>query len=169
MVDISLQPINRQPYGLLGGLDIKSYGLNPKRLVEQLQATFETRDLYTQGAMQRISSAVTGIVAVNTYLPTTPLQVPIGKLWFVLQIAFTGLVPAATTVKAAPQIQDPDGTYVRHSSTPGTGTAGDLFVSVLDGPLVMFAGQQAVVTVQSFNTIGPMTGQLLLRRLEVDA
>lgn len=166
---INLSPINRQPAGLLGALDIKAMGANPKALSSYVSPIVDIRDLYTQPAMTRVFGPAVSVTATGGFIPAgTVTQVPTGKVWFAHQVtALTNAVlGAGTTLRGSAAIYDADQTFVWVGPV-STFTVGELGIWTIDGPKVMFPGHQLGFICNGFAGLATNV-QLIVRRLEVD-
>jgi len=109
-------PIQVIPKGLLGLLQLKQQGNNPSELSNVVASCFDIRELYYQQLVQDQFSLVGGLPTENVNpaangnhaFTTSPLLVPAGFMWLVLQYSIVCNLLAAETIKASCQlITDP--------------------------------------------------------------
>lgn len=70
-------PINRQPQGLLGFVDIKSMGKNPARLGDQVAPVLELRPYYAAAARRRRAGTTAVIASPSIYDVAAGADVPL--------------------------------------------------------------------------------------------
>lgn len=82
-------PINRYPASLLGFLDIKAMGNNPRFLEQRVQPSIDLLKFYMGGARQGRSFNL-GSITGNGYKPAVNAVVPQNKAWIVDNIWLSG-------------------------------------------------------------------------------
>lgn len=96
------QPINRVPPGLLSLLGIKSLGMNPAQLADELRGILDLTQLYTEAANETIFGTTPAVNAVGQFEFTntgTRAKPNPGELWVVRRVAVapTAALGAGTT------------------------------------------------------------------------
>lgn len=106
-------PIQTIPQGLLGLLQLKQTGNNPRDLAESVQPTVDQFPLWIQRLSVDISLALFGgnsSVAIPTanaganFFTTNPLNVPQGVAWYVESYTISASLLAAESVIFAPGV-----------------------------------------------------------------
>ena len=96
---MSSRPIQTQPKGLLGFLQLKNQGQNPAELPDTLQSVLEMRDWYLQTSAEIVGGTPILINAAGTF---DALTVPFGEWWFVHDVMVSYTMVAAATIAIAP-------------------------------------------------------------------
>lgn len=92
------RPIQSQPQGLLGFLQLKNLGQNPSELPDVLQPVLELRDWYLQTNSEIVSGTDAAIAAVGV---SNNLIVPQGEYWFVHDVGLLIQLAAGATWRGA--------------------------------------------------------------------
>lgn len=102
-------PIQTQPIGLLGFLQLKNSGQNPSILPDEVQCVLELRDWYFEGDV-RIRGGLAAAVASGTLgLVLTATQVPQGEQWAIRGLHATGAdIPAGDAIGGYIGFQPPN-------------------------------------------------------------
>lgn len=104
------RPIQAQPAGLLGFLQLKNAGRNPEQLSETLLPTMDLVQWYLESDV-RLNTGATAALASGTLgqqLTTTTTQVvPSNEQWILRGISIGADLVAGDAISAAPIIRDP--------------------------------------------------------------
>jgi hypothetical protein len=139
------QNINRVPPGLLSLLDIKSLGVNPVQLADQMSPVIDLANLY----LEAVSTARIGLTATVTTVgaksPATgfSFQPGAGEIFVITKAAVAGSVvnPAATSYRVQACVYDNALGPVLEVGNPVSGAAGELVAASINRPLILTPGQ----------------------------
>jgi hypothetical protein len=85
-------------------LDLKERGTGPREFSEQVVGTIELTQLYLLQNRETVASGATGALVVGVNLPTVPLVVPAGEIWFVHLMNTTVAPGAGAQADIAPAV-----------------------------------------------------------------
>jgi hypothetical protein len=91
-------PLQKVPIGLLGALDLKTLGLNPRFFGETVQPTFDVRDFYLLPQLESVFTDAIGVTALGSI---AAVVVPNGQTWRVRAASCELLCPATTSSPGA--------------------------------------------------------------------
>jgi len=95
-------PIQTQPGGLLGLLQLKNMGRNPDKLADQLQPVWDLQELYLQSQVENqtpdLSVTAPAAASGGFVAWATPAIVPAGEMWWVWNYSVLATTVAADTM-----------------------------------------------------------------------
>jgi len=87
-------PIQVQPNGLLGFLQLKNRGANPSQLEDGVQPIIDLGEWYRQTNIETITNRTTGNLARGLNAATVPIEVPANQWWYVTHAGARSVIPA---------------------------------------------------------------------------
>lgn len=106
---MSSGPIQTAPLGLLGLLNLKNLGRNPKSMEDDVQPVMDITSLYLQGQVEDLPDmtlARTALAGGGFSQWATPVLVPAGEAWYVHNYTvFCTMVAGDTVTGMAPLVR----------------------------------------------------------------
>lgn len=159
--------INRVPQGLLGLLDLKAQGENPKTLIDAVQGTVELGEMYAIQSRVTISqaSSITALgVTAGIFLN---LVVPQGEMWLVSGMTAHLSAPpmAGGTLAVAVGVVPADvGRFIGLGVPSKDIAAGADLLSIQNGSYLLQPGDAPNVYATTFTGAGPYGIRLQFHR-----
>jgi hypothetical protein len=139
------QPINRVPPGLLSLLDIKSLGVNPVQLADQMSPVIDLANLYIESISTTRSGVTATVNSTGAKSPATgfSFQPGAGEIFVLTKAAVAGSAqnPSATTYRIQACVYDNALGPVLEVGNPVEGNAGDWVAASINRPLILTPGQ----------------------------
>lgn len=158
--------VNRLPVGLLSLLGIKSTGLNPSTLLDEVRPTVDLSQYYLSDTWENTFGLTAAANAPGLWAATA-IAPPRGQLWVYddLVVSVTSNLLAGTTYRVRPIVFDVASSIVMASATTSvTFTAGEQCSIGFGRPVIIRPGETAGAFVEAV-TLGTAVALRLSGRL----
>jgi hypothetical protein len=145
--------VNRVPPGLLSLLGIKSTGVNPTMLGEELTPTMDLTQMYAAGHAVSLFGTTGVINATGMWDGGGLTQVPAGEFWICdsVCITSTAVLGAGTIYRGRAAVADVTGGIIRVlGPTSGNVTQTERFATQLQGPIYVRPNETIGVFIEGF-------------------